>query len=66
MTRSEKALAVLATYYERFAASNKELRDIVRKFDSEFEEVEDMMVTAVEAQRMADVDIGLSESYETY
>ena len=40
----EKASALLATYYPCFEASNKELCDIDKKFDGQFEELSELSV----------------------
>ena len=51
---------MLATNYERFQIFNKELCDIDKKFDAEFDEWGVLMEKVAEAQRMADVVMGAS------
>ena len=48
---TEKALAVLAIFYKRFEAANKDLCDINKRFDVECDQVELLAEKAAKAQR---------------
>ena len=57
---------MLAVYYERLEATNKDFLDMDQKFDIEFDELEVLMEKVAEAQRMADVAMAALKSYEEY
>ena len=52
-----KGLEALASLYESFEQSHRDLCEIDKKFDVEFEEMEDLMEKALEAQKLADVAV---------
>ena len=45
-----KVLTLLCTFYERFEAANKDVCDVDRKFDIEFDEVETLSMVAAMTQ----------------
>ena len=65
--RPEKAVAMLASYCERFEISHKDLCDFDKKSDAEIEELEVLMGKVAEAQRMVDVAMApLSRTRNTH
>ena len=57
---SQKALETLASFYERFGQSNKDLCEVDKKFGAEFAETENLMGKATEANKLADIAITAS------
>ena len=51
---TEKPLALLATFYERFQASNRDICDMENRFDGEFDQVEVLTKKAAGAQKVLD------------
>ena len=60
---TEKALETLAIQYGRFEQVNSDLADIDKKFDTEFEKMEEAMEQAKEAQQFA--EIAMHEASDT-